>query len=118
MRKEGSSALEKLVQDIRRKIRRPFSAEEKIRIVLEGLRGEDSIATPCRKEGLAATPHGLYHRTTFVCTATASLDNWSRSVPLPIVPRNGDGRSVRLPQRGPDQFPWIDVDVHRAGSGG
>ena len=51
MRKEASP--EKVVQEIRRKTRRRFSAEEKIRIVLEGLRGEASIATLCRKEGLA-----------------------------------------------------------------
>ena len=57
MRKEGSA--EKVVQDIRRKTRRRFSVEEKIRIVLEGLRGEESIATLCRKEGLAPN---LYYR--------------------------------------------------------
>ena len=57
MRKEVTP--EKVVQEIRRKTRRQFSAEEKIRIVLEGLRGEESIATLCRKEGLA--PH-LYYR--------------------------------------------------------
>ena len=51
MGKEASP--ERVVQDIRRKTRRRFSAEEKIRIVLEGLRGEESIATLCRKEGLA-----------------------------------------------------------------
>jgi transposase len=45
--------------DIRRKTHRRFSAEEKIRIVLEGLRGEESIATLCRKEGLAPN---LYYR--------------------------------------------------------
>jgi transposase len=50
---------EKVVQEIRRKTRRRFSAEEKIRIVLEGLRGEESIATLCRKEGLAPN---LYSR--------------------------------------------------------
>ena len=50
---------EKVVQEIRRKTRRQFSAEEKIRIVLEGLRGEESIATLCRKEGLAPK---LYYR--------------------------------------------------------
>ena len=51
------STPEKVVQDIRRKTRRRFSAEEKIRIVLEGLRGEESIATLCRKEGLAPNLH-------------------------------------------------------------
>ena len=50
---------EKVVQDIRRHTRRRFSAEEKIRIVLEGLRGEESIATLCRREGL--NPN-LYYR--------------------------------------------------------
>jgi len=39
------------VKDIRRRTRRHFSAEDKIRIVLDGLRGEDSIAVLCRKEG-------------------------------------------------------------------
>src|SRR3954463_16306483 len=44
---------ERIVQDIRRATRRHFSAEEKIRVVLEGLRGEASIAELCRKEGIA-----------------------------------------------------------------
>ena len=43
---------EKTVRDIRRATRRNYSAEEKIRIVLEGLRGEDSIAELCPKEGI------------------------------------------------------------------
>ena len=44
---------EKTIKDIRRKTRRSFSSEEKIRIVLDGLRGEDSIAELCRREGIA-----------------------------------------------------------------
>ncbi|MFP6705772.1 MAG: IS3 family transposase [Alphaproteobacteria bacterium] len=44
---------EKAIRDIRRKTRRHYSSEEKIRIVLEGLRGEESIATLCRREGIA-----------------------------------------------------------------
>ena len=51
MSKEGSA--EKTTRNIRRKTRRLYSSEEKIRIVLEGLRGEESIATPCRREGVA-----------------------------------------------------------------
>ena len=43
---------DKLVRDIKRAMRRKFSAEEKIRIVLAGLRGEDSIAELCRRKGL------------------------------------------------------------------
>ena len=50
---------EKAVRDIRRKTRRKFSAEEKIRIVLEGLRGEESIASLRRREGIVAN---LYYR--------------------------------------------------------
>ena len=44
---------EQTVRDIRRATRKQYSAEEKIRIVLEGLRGETSIAELCRKEGIA-----------------------------------------------------------------
>src|SRR5512147_2325676 len=50
---------EKTVRDIRRATRRHHSAEEKIRIVLEGLRGEVSIAELCRKEGIN---QNLYYR--------------------------------------------------------
>src|SRR3954465_9579453 len=56
MRPKSSSAkrpAEQVVKDIRRATRRHFSAEDKIRIVLEGLRGDDSIAELCRKEGIA-----------------------------------------------------------------
>lgn len=68
MRKEGNkdstpeqkdSTPEQVVQEIRRRTRRRFSAEEKIRIALEGLQCEESIATLCRKEGLAPN---LYYR--------------------------------------------------------
>ncbi|MBA4228214.1 MAG: IS3 family transposase [Hyphomonas sp.] len=52
------SSAEKHVQAIKRQTRRKFSAEEKIRIVLEGLRGEYSIAELCRREGIA---QGLYY---------------------------------------------------------
>ena len=42
-----------IIRDIKRKTRRKFSSEEKIRIILDGLRGEDSIAGLCRREGIA-----------------------------------------------------------------
>ena len=45
-------SVEKTVRDIRRRTRKKYSSEEKIRIVLEGLRGEESIAELCRLEGL------------------------------------------------------------------
>ncbi len=47
------SPAEKAVRDIRRKTRKQYSAEEKIRIILDGLRGEDSVAALCRREGIA-----------------------------------------------------------------
>ncbi len=50
---------EKTVRDIRRATRRHYSAEEKIRVVLEGLRGEDSIAELCRREGIN---NNVYYR--------------------------------------------------------
>ena len=53
------SNTEKTVKDIRRKTRRKFSTEEKIRIILDGLRGESSIAELCRREGINSN---LYYR--------------------------------------------------------
>ena len=53
------SSAEKTVRDIRRATRKRYSSEEKIRIVLEGLRGEESVAELCRKEGINAT---IYYR--------------------------------------------------------
>ena len=50
---------EKTVRDIRRATRRKYSAEEKIRIVIEGLRGEDSVAELCRREGINSN---VYYR--------------------------------------------------------
>jgi transposase len=51
----GKPPAEDMIRDIRRATRRHFSAEEKIRIVLEGLRGEESIAELCRREGIATS---------------------------------------------------------------
>lgn len=46
------SSAERVIRDIRRKTRKRYGSEEKIRIVLDGLRGEDSIAELCRREGI------------------------------------------------------------------
>lgn len=48
-----------IIKEIKRKTRRKFSSEEKIRIVIEGLKGEDSITGICRREGIAPA---LYYR--------------------------------------------------------
>lgn len=59
MAKKKKQTSEAAVREIRRKTRRRFSAEEKIRIVMDGLRGEVSVAELCRREGIAAN---LYYR--------------------------------------------------------
>jgi transposase len=48
-----------VVREIKRKTRRKFNPEERIRIILEGLKGEDSIAAICRREGIAPS---LYYK--------------------------------------------------------
>ena len=55
----GLEKAEAVVRDIKRRTRRKYSAEEKITIVLEGLRGEESISAICRREGIAPN---LYYR--------------------------------------------------------
>ena len=57
--KTNKAAADKTVRNIRRQTRRKFSAEEKIRIVLAGLRGEESVAELCRHEGIH---QNLYYR--------------------------------------------------------
>ena len=59
MAKKKKQSTEAAVRDIRRRTRRKFSSEEKVRIVLDGLRGEQSVAELCRREGIAAN---LYYR--------------------------------------------------------
>jgi transposase len=49
----GKAPAERVIKDIRRATRKQYGAEDKIRIVLEGLRGEESIAALCRREGIA-----------------------------------------------------------------
>ena len=59
MAKKKVSTAEETVRNIRRKTRKKYSGEEKIRIVLEGLRGEMSVAELCRREGISES---LYYR--------------------------------------------------------
>ena len=53
---------ERVLKDIRRATRRHFSAEDKIRIVLDGLRGDDSIAELCRREGIAQSLYYVWSK--------------------------------------------------------
>ena len=59
MKRTKKQSAEAAVREIRRRTRRKFAPEEKIRIVLEGLRGEQSISELCRREGIASN---LYYR--------------------------------------------------------
>ena len=66
MRPKPSSSMttsgEQIAKDIRRATRRHLSAEDKIRIVLDGLRGEDGIAEICRKEGIAQSLYYVWSK--------------------------------------------------------
>ena len=57
--KQTERSSDRIIKDIKRKTRKHYSAEEKISIVLEGLRGEDSIAELCRREGIS---QGIYYK--------------------------------------------------------
>ena len=55
-RKKSASSL---ISELKRKTRRTYSSEEKIRIIIEGMRGETTIAELCRKEGIS---QGVYYK--------------------------------------------------------
>ena len=59
---QSKAAADKVVKGIRRKTRKHYSAEEKIRVVLAGLRGEESIASLCRQEGISESLLQLVER--------------------------------------------------------
>ena len=59
MKPKTKQSPESVVREIKRKTRRKFNPEERIRIILEGLKGEDSIAAICRREGIAPS---LYYK--------------------------------------------------------
>ena len=73
MKPKTNQSPESVVREIKRKTRRKFNSEEKIRIVLEGLKGEDSIAAICRREGIAPS---LYYKwsKTFLQAGKRRLD--------------------------------------------
>ena len=60
--KPTNTPAERVLKDIRRATRRHFSAEDKIRIVLDGLRSEDSIAELCRREGIAQSLYYVWSK--------------------------------------------------------
>ena len=79
---------EQVLKNIRRQTRRQYSAEEKIRIVLEGLRGEESISELCRREGRVVPHHALSLPR---CITAGRRSSWR--------PANGGWRATRpVPQ--------------------
>ena len=84
MTKQNKQSTEAAVRDIRRRTRRKFSPEEKIRIVLEGLRGEQSVSDLCRREGIASN---LYYRWT--CNAPEAASSRRLDLRGPSWPREG-----------------------------
>jgi hypothetical protein len=80
--------VEAVVRDIRRATRRHYSAEDKIRIVLEGLRGEQSIAELCRREGIAVSMYYSWSK--------EFLEAGKRRLAVRVGPRH-----CRIAPRGP-----------------
>ena len=75
----GTRSAEQTVRDIRRATRRQYSSEEKIRIVLEGLRGEESIAVLSREVVTMRVPSGL--KAALYTEPLWPLRTWSRQIP-------------------------------------
>ncbi|VAV95290.1 Mobile element protein [hydrothermal vent metagenome] len=73
--KPANSKATKMVKDIRRANRKLYSAEEKIRIVLEGLSGEATIAELCRQEGIAQSMYYKWSKE-FCCSALSFGSGW------------------------------------------
>ena len=90
--KPVKATAEQVVKDIRRATRRHFSAEEKIRVVLEGLRGEESIAELCRREGIASSMYYGWSKE-FLEAGKKRLADMNQP-PSPWVPRIGDRHLV------------------------
>ena len=116
MTKEASA--ETTVRNIRRKTRRKYTAEEKIRIVLEGLRGDLTIAELCRREGIS---ENLYYRWSkdFLEAGKSCLvgdtkrEANSKQVKTTMIYThvlNRGGMAVRSPLDGPIAHPQVHVD--------
>ena len=79
---------EEAIKDIRRAARRHFSAEEKIRVVLEGLRGEESIAELCRREGIASSMYYGWSKEFLEAAPIAEANEDTAAMPSRIGPRS------------------------------
>ena len=98
---------EKVVKDIRRMTRRQFSAEEMIRIFLEGLRGEDSFADLCRREGIAQSLYYSWSKD-FLEEVKKRLAGDTAAERPCARPRRATRRVPRVPE--PNSF-WDRVQI-------
>jgi hypothetical protein len=83
----SKAAADKLVKNIRRKTRQTYSAEEKIRIVLAGLRGEESISVLCRREGIAESLYYSWSKEFLDCRGKCHLFERTETGQAPFVGR-------------------------------
>ena len=95
-------SVEKTVREIRRKTRKKYSAEEKIRIVLKGLRGEGTIAELCRREGI---PPNMYYKWSkeFLEAGKQRLQGDTK--------RHADGQEVQSMKRENEQLKAIVAEL-------
>src|SRR5215510_8428950 len=93
---KGAKA-EQVVREIHRQTRRRFSAEEKVRIVLEGLRGEQSVAELCRRESLAPNLYYRWSKEFLEAGKKRLLGDTTREATAPEV--KGCGRRIRGSRR-------------------
>lgn len=97
----SKNAAEKVVKNIRRKTRQTYSAEEKIHIVLAGLRGEESIAVLCRREGIAESLYYSWSKEFLKAGKRRLSGDTARQATSPALHQGpelslGDGQSIAL----------------------
>ena len=80
---------EQVIRDIRRPMRKHYSVEDKIRIVLDGLRGEYSIAELCRREGIAESLYYSWSKEFLEAQPIPEQGKWLRQVVSGFFARNG-----------------------------
>lgn len=95
------ASAEKVIKDIRRVTRKQYSAEEKIRIVLEGLRGEETIAALCRREGIAESLYYNWSKEFLEAGKKRLAGDTARAAPDGPVGAVGDRSTIAL--AGPQQ---------------
>ncbi len=86
-----------VLKDIRRATKRQFAAEEKIRIVREGLRGEESIAELCRREGIASSMHDGWSKGFLEAGKARLAGDTARAPPASATVMPADARASTWP---------------------